>query len=207
MITDSLGTIVGYEAAADDLIEKFERLSSAQIYDHLRDFLTPYPGDTLVDIGAGTGRDAAWFSELGYDVTAVEPVSAFLEYGARHYSGHDIKWLEDQLPALAYLRAQGRQYNMMVLSAVWQHLTLPERTAAMRNLAKLSAPGGRIIMSLRHGPGADDRPVVPISDEDTRMLAKRNGFETIVETRRPSVQTANQDLGVEWTWLVLQKPR
>lgn len=206
MITDSLDPIAGYSLAASDLIESYDALSSEEVYAHLTDFLRPYPGDILADIGAGTGRDAAWFSELGYDVTAVEPVEAFLEYGARRYADKSITWLEDRLPALAHLRALSLCFNVITITGVWQHLSDPERTAAMRNLAKLTAPGGRVVLALRHGPGAPDCPVFPISDEDTRVLAERYGYQTLLETTRPSLQPENQAQGVHWTWLVLQKP-
>ena len=46
-----------------------------------RGLLPDAPG-TVLDIGAGSGRDAAWFSAQGYDVIAVEPSSGMRSRGA-----------------------------------------------------------------------------------------------------------------------------
>jgi ubiquinone/menaquinone biosynthesis C-methylase UbiE len=49
----------GYEAAADDLIPRFEGISSAELLAPVRVHFPRHPSRVL-DIGAGTGRDAAW---------------------------------------------------------------------------------------------------------------------------------------------------
>src|SRR3546814_13933414 len=60
----------------------------------------------------------------------------------------------------------------MTLCAVWQHLTDEDRTIAMSRLATLIAPEGILIVSLRHGPGAIERRVFPVSPDMTVEVAK-----------------------------------
>lgn len=71
----------GYEAAAmPALIARFDAIPSEEIYAPVVDLMPTRPA-RVVDIGAGTGRDAAWFARQGHDVLAVEPVRALREAG------------------------------------------------------------------------------------------------------------------------------
>lgn len=95
----------GYAAAATaDLIAAYDSLSSADIYVHVRD-LFPIGTARVADIGAGTGRDAAWFAGSGHDVVAVEPVRELREAGQALHTASNIQWLDDRLPDLASLSA------------------------------------------------------------------------------------------------------
>jgi protein-L-isoaspartate O-methyltransferase len=60
-----------YDAHASDLVGRYEAVDAANLHNWLRGLLPDTPG-TVLDIGAGSGRDAAWFSAQGYDVIAVE---------------------------------------------------------------------------------------------------------------------------------------
>ncbi|RUT67608.1 SAM-dependent methyltransferase, partial [Flavobacterium cupreum] len=61
-----------YEQNAQELVDRYESLSFEHVHADLLDLL-PAPGATILDVGAGSGRDAAWFAARGYDVVAVEP--------------------------------------------------------------------------------------------------------------------------------------
>ncbi|MCE7795578.1 class I SAM-dependent methyltransferase [Sphingobium sufflavum] len=160
-----------------------------------------------MDIGAGTGRGAAWFARQGHDGLAVEPVDALRHAGrARHCDPAypAIRWLDDRLPALNRTRAHG-PFDLLTLCAVWQHLDDPARAEAMPSLGAIAAPDSLLILSLRHGPGAEGRPVFPVSVDGTVALAKRHGFEQVRRVEADSVQAGNRSNGVRWTWLALRK--
>lgn len=57
------------------LVTQYESLTFEDVHASLLDLL-PAPGATILDIGAGSGRDAAWFAARGDDVFAVEPSEA-----------------------------------------------------------------------------------------------------------------------------------
>lgn len=68
------------------------------------------PQARILDIGAGSGRDAKHTAdqavkEHGADnniqVFAVEPANLLVELGARQTKGLNVKWLTDSLPALS----------------------------------------------------------------------------------------------------------
>ena len=63
-----------YDAHAPDLVHRYELIDAANVYGWLSGLLGNAPG-TVLDVGAGSGRDAAWFASHGHDVVAVEPSS------------------------------------------------------------------------------------------------------------------------------------
>ena len=193
--------IKGYNDSAEALISKFESIASPELYAPVAHLLDTRPS-RIIDIGAGVGRDAAWFASHGHAVLAVEPVLKFREAGQRLHQSARIAWLDDTLPELARVLAREEVFDLITLSAVWQHLNNAQRKIAMPHLRSIAAPGGSLVMSLRHGPGAADRKVFPVSIDETINLAVTAGFKLAFEKSAPSVQAANRDAGVTWTWLI-----
>ena len=196
----------GYENAEPGMINRFEAISSQELYRPIEEFLPKQPA-TVLDIGAGTGRDAAWFANKGAKVVAVEPVDQLRETGRSIHRGSSIEWVNDALPSLTKTLARGDAYEFVLLSGVWQHLDRTRRERAMPNLRKLTQMSGTLIMSVRHGPGAASRPVFPADVEHTISLAQHESFVLQFQTKAPSVQKANRDAGVTWTWLVFEAVR
>jgi len=61
-----------YETRVAEVAARYESISAADVNRWLIDLLPPRPACVL-DVGAGTGRDAAWLLSLGYEVLAVDP--------------------------------------------------------------------------------------------------------------------------------------
>ena len=61
-----------YDAHAAELVRRYELIDPGNMYGWLSGLLSEAPG-TVLDIGAGSGRDAAWFAAQGHDVVAIEP--------------------------------------------------------------------------------------------------------------------------------------
>ena len=193
----------GYAAARDDLVSRYEAISSEQVFAPVLDLLPTEPM-RIADIGAGTGRDAAWFAGAGHQVLAIEPVEELRTAGMLRHSDVPLDWLDDRLPELEKSLARG-PFDLVTVCAVWQHIDDGARQLALKNLAHMVSADGLIVMSLRHGPGAVGRRVFPISTEATIDTARHFGCEVIRKAEAASVQAANQANGVSWTWLVLRK--
>lgn len=189
--------IDGYQASAPLLIAPYEALSCREIYQHVLDLLPGVPS-RVVDIGAGTGRDAAWLAGQGHQVTAVEPVPAFRAAGRGLHPDDGIIWCDDRLPGLASIPST-QQFDLLLLGGVWQHLSPAEREEAWPNLRNLMAPGALMILSVRHGPGAAGRPVFPVLDQDVRDAARNLGLTIVRQVQAGSIQPGNQAVGVRWT--------
>jgi SAM-dependent methyltransferase len=191
-------------AATPDLIERYEAFDPAVLYAPVLDLLPQNPG-CVADIGTGTGRDAAWFAGQGHAVLAVEPVQALRAAGMDRHGGKAITWLDDTLPHLAVARGLG-PFHLVTLNGVWQHIDDAARAVAMPVLADMLAPGGRLILALRHGPGAPGRSAFPISDTQTMASAAGCGLTLLRCVQTESHQAANRSLGVHWTWMAFERP-
>jgi SAM-dependent methyltransferase len=159
----------------------------------------------VLDIGAGTGRDAAWFAEMGHRVVAVEPTDALRLGAMKLHPSPRIEWIDDGLPDLALVRSRGETFDLVMLTAVWMHLDADQRARAMRNVAATVASPGRIIMTLRHGPVPQGRRMFEVSTEETIALAETQGLHPTLNVQRASTQPGNRAAGVSWTILALIK--
>jgi SAM-dependent methyltransferase len=192
----------GYGETADVLVRQYESRSFADVHRGILALLPAAPARAL-DIGAGTGRDAAALAALGHTVLAVEPTPEMRAHGRRLHPSPAIEWLDDSLPELARVRERGGCFDLVMMTAVWMHLDQAQRVRAMACVAGLVVPGGLMTLSLRHGPVPAVRRMFDVSPAETRALAARHGLATVYERDRPSVFNAD---GVWWDVLAFRAP-
>jgi len=169
--------------------------------------LLPSAPARVLDVGAGPGHDAAQLAQMGHEVVACEPTPA-LRVGAQAlYASGRITWLDDGLPELRRVTALGLRYDFILMSGVWMHLNAAERQAALPRVAELLEPGGVWALSLRHGPVPPGRRMFQVSAEETVRLAAVSGLTVCVSVERGSLQPRNQQEGVTWTVLAVQRSR
>lgn len=194
----------GYSTEADALFQRYESRDAAGIHAPWV-HLFPAPPARILDIGAGTGRDAAWLASLGHRVLAVEPTDALRTGAAKLHPDPDITWIDDILPGLTVTRALGETFDLILMHAVWMHLTEAERIEGMTNVASLLAPGGRIAMSLRHGEVPEGRRMFDVTGAETIALAAEHRLSNLMQDRADSIQAENRAKQIEWTKLVFEK--
>jgi SAM-dependent methyltransferase len=190
----------GYAQEAPELFKLYEGISPEVLYRAIWHLIPPAPA-RLLDIGAGTGRDAAHFAAMGHQVLAVEPVAEMREGAMKLHPSPRIEWLEDELPGLARVRARGETFDAVLSNAVWMHLDAAERAAAMPVVAALVRPDGVLILSLRHGPVPEGRRMFEVTAEETVALAARAGLACLVDTVAASTRQQN----VTWSRLGFRK--
>jgi 2-polyprenyl-3-methyl-5-hydroxy-6-metoxy-1,4-benzoquinol methylase len=194
----------GYTDEAPELFRHYESISAAEMHGAIL-HLIPKSPRKIVDIGAGTGRDAAWFAEMGHRVVAVEPLDAMrIPAMALHTSPH-IEWLDDSLPDLAVLRGRGERFDMLMLTAVWMHLDEAQRIRAMPHVAALAKPGAVVAMTMRHGPVPPGRRMFEVSAGETIELAAIHALYPVLNQHRESTQAQNRAAGITWTVLAFVK--
>jgi SAM-dependent methyltransferase len=165
----------GYGTRAADLAAQYESITFEDVH---RDVLHLFPTEHghVLDIGAGSGRDAAALALLGHRVVAVEPTQELRAEGQRLHPLPTLRWLDDQLPELLVVRNLGQRFDVILLTAVWMHLDAAERETAMYAIASLLREGGIVVMSLRHGPVPDGRRMFDVSADETVTLGEQVGL-------------------------------
>ncbi len=194
----------GYAEEAAELFSRYEGIPAAVTHRAVLHLIPTAPGSVL-DIGSGTGRDAAWFASLGHRVVAVEPTQAMRLPAMALHPSPKIEWLDDSLPDLASLRTRGERFDLVMLTAVWMHLDAGQRRRAIPNVASLVLPGGKLIMKVRHGPVPPGRRMFEISPEETIWLAAMHDLHPVLNLRTESSEERNRLAGVSWTSLAFVK--
>jgi len=194
----------GYAVHAATLIPLYEAVAFEERHRAVLHLLPAMPGRVL-DIGAGTGIDAAWFAARGHRVVAVEPTAEFRAAAMERHASAAIEWLDDALPELERVLARGQTFDTILLSAVWMHLNESERRIGMPALASLLAPEGVMLLSLRHGPVPEGRRMFQVSAEETVELARQEGLRPVLNVQTEAVQAFNRAAGVSWTSLAFRR--
>ncbi|MEU8511636.1 class I SAM-dependent methyltransferase [Kitasatospora sp. NPDC048722] len=188
----------GYGAEARALAVQYESVTFAEVHRELL-HLFPAPPAAVLDVGAGTGRDAAALAALGHPVVAAEPTPELRCIGQELHGESGVRWISDALPELPSLGAE--RFDLVLLTAVWMHLAPAERPPAMASLARLLAPGGRMILSLRHGPVPPGRRMFDVPPEETVTQATANGLHPVHRIARTDLHGRP---GVAWTILAFE---
>ena len=171
----SVAGTAGYDLHSDALVASYESIRFEDVHRDVLHLVPPTPGRVL-DVGAGTGRDAAALARRGHEVVAVEPSPGLRTAGERLHAALPIVWIDDHLPDLTVLRQRRERFDLVFLTAVWMHLDAAERTTAMVALVDVLAEAGQIVMTLRHGPVPDERRMFDVSADETVALAQAHGL-------------------------------
>jgi SAM-dependent methyltransferase len=190
-----------YAEEAPELLRRYESISFAEAQNVFMHLIPTEPGRVL-DIGAGTGRDAAGLAAMGHRVVAVEPTEEMRQGAMALHPDPRIEWLADSLPDLAVVSARGEQFDLVMMTAVWMHLDEAQRQRAMPNVAALLRDGGLMAMSLRHGPVPSGRRMFEVTADETIALAAPFGLRCGLNI---DGESSLRQPGVSWTRLAFRK--
>ena len=98
------------------------------------------------------------------------------------------------------LRNRGHYWDFVLLNAVWQHVAPTQRAPAIQATRACAKDGAIVVLSVRHGPGAANRPVFHASDDETIALARQAGLiwsikNSAAHCNRPTKRSASLGRG------------
>ena len=99
--------------------------------------------------------------------------------------------MNDALPDLQALRALGRRFDLVLLSAVWMHVAPKGRERAFRILCELLGPSGLLVITLRRGGDAAENAARGFHDASAEELighANRRAIALRSRTTRPDLR-------------------
>lgn len=195
-------TIDFYNRNAASLFNQYQTLTTEQVHGAWLSDYAPSKG-VVLDVGAGSGRDANYFAGKGLDVIAVEPSTGLGDLAKSLTGNGSVKWLNDHLPDMTSVIGLQLKYDLILVSAVWMHIPPTDRPRAFRKLANLLKAGGTLVISLRHGQPDSERPMFDVSAEELERLARQQGLaiERVIDA---SDELNRSD--VQWQTVVLRLP-
>lgn len=110
------------------------------------------PGARVLDLGAGTGREALGAAAQGLRVTAFDIVPAMVRSGrgAAAARALPVRWLVSDAAALPF--GDGRFDGALLLAQFLEHFHgRAVRRAVLREAARVVRPGGVLLLSVHHG--------------------------------------------------------
>ena len=193
--------VAWYDQHAARQAETYDAIPPLLCHGWLADVL-PKPPGVVIDIGAGSGRDADAFARAGFEVVAVEPSAGMRAEAERRHPSARVHWLSDRLPGLTATLRAAVAADVICLNAVWHHVSPTDRHRAFRKLVGLLRSGGLLVMTLRHGPD-DGRGDYPVSIAEIEAPARGHGLQV---SRTESSPDPQGRAGVSWTNVVLRLP-
>jgi len=192
-----------YDQHANDLATQYNSLSFKEVH---RDWLDLIPNNGFaLDVGCGSGRDAAALADTGLSVIAIDPSKELLTRAKSQFTSPNISWLDDSLPELENVYKLGVKFDLILLSAVWMHIPVSERDRCFRKLAQLLNANGVLVITLRHGASTDERVMLPVNQDEILKLARSQGL--VKESASHSTQEDKlKRSDVSWETITLRLP-
>ena len=206
-------TVSFYEARARDWIAQHRGISSPALEICIR-WLRP--GCTILDVGAGSGRDMAALSQAGFDVYGLEPAAALIAEAEATFPLLKGRIARGSLPCDP---PTDRVFSAVLCSAMLMHVPAEEWFETVHSLRRLLRPSGRAIVLVSTG-----REVDPVTHRDAygrlfyepepeavQLLFERAGFKVLNQQTTPDrlgrVELVWHMFIFEWPSKAQHKPR
>lgn len=198
----SLSSIAYYDRHAAELADGYEAISFEAAHPDLVPLLASKTPMKVLEVGAGSGRDATWIAGQGHDVTAIEPSARMRQLAQRRHPSNKVRWVDDSLPGLRSI--SGEPYDMILLSAVWMHVRPGDRPKALQRLAGLLGPEGSIYMTLRVGPTDKARSIHAVSFEEIATLGRAQHLDAHLLGDSPDLLSRSD---IHWQKVLLKRAK
>lgn len=201
-------TLDFYASHAGELAARYE---SADMRESRQRFARLFAaGARLLELGCGSGRDAAALLASGYDVTAIDASQAMLAQAVRLHPELAGRVLRHALPAPLPF-ADGSFQGAYAIACL-MHLREPAVDAVLREVARVLQPAGRLLFSVcterpglsPDGVDAGGRFFNILPDERWIALAASAGFAC--EQSAGSADRLGRD-GILWRTFVARRIR
>lgn len=135
-------TLAYYNQNADIFIEGTQNADMSEQYHFFLKYLTP--GSKLLDLGCGSGRDSAYFSSLGFEVTAVDGSEELCKRVKAH---HGIEALCINFEDISF----DAEFDAIWACASLLHVKKADIPNIMKKVSTSLKPGGILYASFKYG--------------------------------------------------------
>jgi len=136
-------------------------------------------GNTILDVGCGSGRDTRIFTELGYKVTGIDISEKLLDMARKENPGLDFQYMDTKT-----LSFQDGTFDGIWANAIIHHLSEQEMKIAIQEWGRVCRQAGVLYIATKMAPleitNPDEKKTFTfISPEKLKMMCEASGFEQI----------------------------
>ncbi len=176
-------TLSFYETRAAEVVAGYEAVDFSPVLQPVLEHLSP--GDRVLELGCGSGRDAAVLLDRGCNVTATDASDAMLTEAAARHPELERRLLRHVLPKT--LPFPSHSLDAVIAMAVIMHLSFEEIQKAFGDIIRVLKRQGIFAYSVNteraelDERGYDDRGryFTCLSTADWEQLHTEAGFETV----------------------------
>lgn len=137
-------TITYYNQNAEEYFDKTVNVSMQELYDQFEVYLKP--GDKILDLGCGSGRDSMYFLSKGYDVVSVDGSKVMCNL-AGTYIGREVRNITFE--KMDY----DNEFDAVWACASLVHVDIGDMTDVLRRIQKALKNKGVLYASWKYGKG------------------------------------------------------
>jgi SAM-dependent methyltransferase len=199
-------TLRAYEESASELAGRYETADMADFHGILIRHLPS--ACSILEVGCGSGRDAAFLLKHGYEITAMDASHQMLEEAAKRHPELAPRLHVAAVPFDSDCPLLRLKFSAVLVIALVMHLTDDELKETINQFRGILNPGGTVILSasigreeIANGRDPNGRLYIERPPSDIEKLFLGGGFERIA-----SYQNSDSlDRPVKWFTLVFEQ--
>lgn len=192
-------TVNYYNTYAEHYFDSTVNADMSECYERFIKYLAP--GDSIIDVGAGSGRDIRYFLNCGFDVDGID-ASIELCKLASEYTGVSVRChtIQDWKPE--------RKYNGIWANASLLHLSIEEIQSFIDRIPDMLHDKGVFYFSLKSGIetgiDSDGRFFTDVSEKKVQHFIEKSTAITMVDMWKTEDKLNRE--GFCWINVIVQKP-
>jgi len=148
----SKGTLNYYDENAVEFAIKTAHIDMHDLYELFLNQLPKRDTQSILDVGCGSGRDANYFAEQGYEVTAIDASAELIQWAQRHHMSSKIDWHHLDFSGIEKQPWKNKFTGIWACASLL-HVHFLELPFVIKSLLKTLTDDGVIYLSFKYGKG------------------------------------------------------
>lgn len=201
-----------YEELAHDLALGWAKADMAHIHKLILENVKP--GQTILELGCGQGRDAMACAKEGINVIATDGSLNLIQEAKKAGNTHEnILYKQVMLPSLEGLKKEGEQLKVDAITSIatLMHLSIEDLNKTIDNITELIKEDGKLILSV--STNRDDTDEFGFDSKGRWFNNEMDNSQWVDEFEKRGFELKKQDIfgdslgrnGMSWLTCVFEK--